>query len=94
MDPDWWHLSGVTLLQWHAAENAVDRGYQTFNLSVGPNTAKMRWSEQIVKHPEFIVCAPRRSSKAMFTAYRAASAVDSVRREAVLRRAVRVRAGA
>jgi CelD/BcsL family acetyltransferase involved in cellulose biosynthesis len=94
VDPEWWHLSGVTLLQWHAAEAAIDRGHQTFNLSVGPNTAKMRWSEHIVKHPEFIVCAPRRSSKAMFTAYRAASAVDSVRREALLRRAVRVRSGA
>jgi CelD/BcsL family acetyltransferase involved in cellulose biosynthesis len=94
IDPQWWHLSAVTLLQWHAAEAAVERGHQTFNLSVGPNTAKLRWSEQIVQHPEFLVCAPRRSSKLAFTAYRGASAVDSVRREALLRRAVRVKRGA
>jgi CelD/BcsL family acetyltransferase involved in cellulose biosynthesis len=82
VDPAWWHVSAVTLLQLHAAETAVRLGHGTFNLSVGPSVAKLRWSEQIRQHPEFIVCGPRRSSRAAYTAYRVAAAVAAVRREA------------
>jgi CelD/BcsL family acetyltransferase involved in cellulose biosynthesis len=80
-DPAWWEYSGVTVLQLHAAEAAVERGHRTFNLSVGPSVAKLRWSERIQQHPEFIVCGPRRSSQIAFTAYRVAAAVAEVRRE-------------
>jgi CelD/BcsL family acetyltransferase involved in cellulose biosynthesis len=82
VDPAWWHVSAVTLLQLHAAEAAVRLGHGTFNLSVGPSVAKLRWSEQIRQHPEFIVCGPRRSSQAAYTAYRLAATVAAVRREA------------
>jgi CelD/BcsL family acetyltransferase involved in cellulose biosynthesis len=81
VDPAWWHVSAVTLLQLHAAESAVRNGHRTFNLSVGPNVAKLRWSEQVRQHPEFIVCGPRHSSRAAFTVYRLVAAVAAIRRE-------------
>jgi CelD/BcsL family acetyltransferase involved in cellulose biosynthesis len=86
VSPDWWHASPVTLLQWHAAQAAVETGHAEFNLSVGPSVAKLRWSEHIRQHPEFLVCGPRRSSLAAYTAYRMAAAAASVRREAVRHR--------
>ena len=82
LDPEWWHLSAVTFLQWHAAMGAVERRHASLNMSVGPDVAKLRWSEQIQQHPEFLVCGPRKSSHAKFTAYRMASAVAGIHREA------------
>jgi CelD/BcsL family acetyltransferase involved in cellulose biosynthesis len=86
VDPTWWNVSPVTLLQLHAAENAVERGHSEFNLSTGPVVAKLRWSEQIMQNPEFVVCGPRRSSRMTFTAYRAVSVVAGVRRDAAVHR--------
>jgi CelD/BcsL family acetyltransferase involved in cellulose biosynthesis len=82
VDPQWWRASPVTLLALHAAEAAVERGYREFNLSAGPSVSKLRWSEQIRQHPEFLVCGPRRSSQLAFIGYRMAAAVAEVRREA------------
>jgi O-antigen/teichoic acid export membrane protein/CelD/BcsL family acetyltransferase involved in cellulose biosynthesis len=82
VDPDWWQVSPVTLLQLRAAEVAVERGYREFNLSVGPSVSKLRWSEEVRQHPEFIVCGPRRSSRLAFTGYRMAAAAAGVAREA------------
>jgi CelD/BcsL family acetyltransferase involved in cellulose biosynthesis len=81
VDPEWWQASPVTLLQLHAAEVAVERGYREFNLSVGPSVSKLRWSEEIRQHPEFIVCGPRPSSRLAFTGYRMVAAAAGVRRE-------------
>lgn len=81
VDPEWWQVSPVTLLQLHAAQAAVERGHHTFNLSVGPSVSKLRWSEQIRQHPEFVICGPRRSSRLAFTGYRMASAAAAVQRE-------------
>ena len=57
----------MTLLALHAAEVAVRQGHREFNLSVGPSVSKLRWSEQIRQHPEFLVCGPRWSSRLAFT---------------------------
>ena len=81
VDPQWWHVSPVTLLQLHAARGAVEQGHRIFNLSVGPSVAKLRWSEQVVQHPEFVVCGPRRSSWLAFTGFRMVSAAAVIRRE-------------
>jgi len=86
VDPAWWNFSPVTLLQLSAAESAVDRGHREFNLSTGPVVAKLRWSEQVVQNPEFIVCGPRGRSRAAFTAYRAVSAIVAVERDAAFHR--------
>ena len=82
VDPQWWQASPVTLLVLHAVEAAVRRGHREFNLSAGPSVSKLRWSEQVRQHPEFLVCGPRRSSLVAFTAYRMAAAAAAVRREA------------
>jgi CelD/BcsL family acetyltransferase involved in cellulose biosynthesis len=81
VNPEWWKLSPVTLLQLRAAETAVERGHAEFNLSTGPAVSKLRWSEHVQQHPEFIVCGPRRSSRAAFTVYQVAAAAAAVRRE-------------
>lgn len=86
VDPAWWSVSPVTLLQLTAAENAVRYGRGEFNLSLGPDVAKLRWSERIVQHPEFTVCGPSTRSRAGYTAYAAAAAVAGVRREAARHR--------
>ena len=86
VDPAWWEVSPITLLHLHAAETAVERGHREFNLSTGPNVSKFRWSERVVQNPEFIVCGPRRRSRAAFTAYRALSAIAGVRRDAATHR--------
>jgi CelD/BcsL family acetyltransferase involved in cellulose biosynthesis len=80
-DPEWWHVSPVTLLQLHAAQRAVERGHAVFNLSVGPSVSKLRWSEQIRQHPEFIVCGPRWSTRLAYTGYRMVAAAAAVHRE-------------
>ena len=87
VDSEWWNFSPVTLLQLRAAESAVERGDGEFNLSTGPAVAKLRWSEHVEQHPEFIVCGPRRSSRAAFSAYRVTAAAAAVRREAARHRA-------
>src|SRR5579863_4061018 len=81
VDPQWWHVSPVTLLQLHAAQLAVEQGHATFNLSVGPSVSKLRWSEQVRQHPEFLVCGPRWSSRFAYTGYRMIAAAAAVHRE-------------
>jgi CelD/BcsL family acetyltransferase involved in cellulose biosynthesis len=82
VDHQWWQVSPLTLLALHAAEAGVLRGHREFNLSAGPSVSKLRWSEQVRQHPEFLVCGPRWSSRMAFTGYRVAAAVAAVRREA------------
>jgi CelD/BcsL family acetyltransferase involved in cellulose biosynthesis len=86
VNPAWWKVSPVTLLQLRAAESAVALGHKEFNLSTGPCVAKLRWSERVVQNPEFIVCGPRARSQLAFTAYRAMSAIAGVRRDAAIHR--------
>jgi CelD/BcsL family acetyltransferase involved in cellulose biosynthesis len=81
VDPDWWHTSPVTLLQWTAMCRAVARGDSEVNLSMGPDVAKLRWSEQVVPHMEFVVCGPRTRSRLLLTGYAALGTVAGMRRE-------------
>jgi CelD/BcsL family acetyltransferase involved in cellulose biosynthesis len=87
VDPEWWHVSPVTMLQLHAAQLAVEQGHAVFNLSVGPSVSKLRWSEQIRQHPEFLVCGPRWSSRLAYTGYRMVAAAAAVHRESQRHRA-------
>jgi CelD/BcsL family acetyltransferase involved in cellulose biosynthesis len=82
VDPEWWHASPVTLLQYTAIGRAAERGDREMNLSVGPDVSKLRWSEQVVQHPEFVVCGSRDRSRRLLAAYSALSALASVQREA------------
>jgi len=82
LDPEWWHASPVTLLQYTAIEQAAERGNREVNLSVGPDVSKLRWSERVVQHPEFVVCGSRNRSRHLLAAYSALAALASVHREA------------
>jgi CelD/BcsL family acetyltransferase involved in cellulose biosynthesis len=82
MDPQWWTVGPVTLLQYTAMERALARGDAEVNLSVGPDISKLRWSEHVVQHPEFVVCGPRTRSRLLLSGYEAVAAVAAVHREA------------
>lgn len=86
VDPRWWYASPVTLLHLRAAERAIGAGHHELNLSMGPDVAKLRWSEQVLQHPEFVICGPGRRSQAAYAAYALAAEVAGIRREAVRHR--------
>lgn len=52
-DQSTWELGPVTHLQEHAFRTACEAGWRWVNMSPGPNLAKMRWSEQLLRHDEF-----------------------------------------
>ena len=86
LDPAWWRAGPVTLLQFEAIERAAARGDREVNLSVGPDLSKLRWSEQVVQHPDFVVCGPRPRSRRRLAAYSALASIAAVRREAARHR--------
>jgi CelD/BcsL family acetyltransferase involved in cellulose biosynthesis len=87
VDPRWWDVSPVTLLHLTAGERAVERGHVELNLSVGPDVAKLRWSETVVQNPDFVLCGPRRRSRLAYTAYALAAEGAGISREAKRHRA-------
>ena len=82
VDPRWWDVSPVTLLHLAAGERAIERGHGELNLSVGPDVAKLRWSETVVQNPDFVLCGPRRRSRLAYTAYALAAEGAGISREA------------
>lgn len=59
-----WPYSAVTHLQSVAVEDARAAGHRVFDLSCGPNQAKLRWSDQVRTATEFTLVGPRRRSRA------------------------------
>lgn len=86
VDPQWWDVSPVTLLQLAAGERAIERGHEELNLSLGPDVAKLRWSELVVQHPDFVLCGPRRRSRLAYAGYALAAEGAGIRREAARHR--------
>jgi CelD/BcsL family acetyltransferase involved in cellulose biosynthesis len=76
-----WEYSPVTLLQGCAIDDAIKLDHRQVDLSIGPDTAKMRWSEQLSVHPEFVLVPNRPLSLARFGTYWLASAAAAVKRE-------------
>jgi CelD/BcsL family acetyltransferase involved in cellulose biosynthesis len=75
-----WEFSPTTLLQGHAIEDAVTLGQSRVNLSAGPDTAKLRWSEDLALSSEFVLSPSRLRSNAVFWAYwQAAAAAELIR---------------
>jgi CelD/BcsL family acetyltransferase involved in cellulose biosynthesis len=87
VDPQWWDVSPVTLLHLAAGERAIERGHAELNLSVGPDVAKLRWSETVLQNPDFVLCGPRRRSRLAYTAYALAAEGAGIAREAKRHRA-------
>lgn len=81
INPDFWAFSPVTLLQGCAVSDAVALGHRWVNLSTGPDTAKLRWSEKLLMSTEFVLVPRRTSSRAAFAAFWQASVVAAVLRE-------------
>lgn len=76
-----WEFSPVTLLQGRATDDAVALGHRWVNLSTGPDTAKLRWAEELAMNPEFVLIPDRPFSRILFGAYWQASAAAQVARE-------------
>ena len=71
-----WRFSSVTHLLWQAVVDSHAAGHSELNLSIGPNQAKLRWSDAVRHYPDYVVLGPRRRSR---TAYLAAQTAASVR---------------
>jgi hypothetical protein len=81
MTPQAWEFSAVTLLQGQAVLDSATLGHDHVNLSTGPDTPKIRWSEKLIVNPEFILTPDRPFSRLAFSAYWQASAAAALRRE-------------
>lgn len=81
MSQEAWDYSAVTLLQGCVMDDAQKLGHRRVNLSTGPNTAKLRWSEEILVDPEFVLVPGRPLSLARFGGYWLAAAGVAVKRE-------------
>lgn len=76
-----WEFSPITLLQGRAVDDAIMLGHQWVNLSTGPDTAKLRWSEQLAMSTEFVLVPDRPFARAAFGVFWQASAAAAIRRE-------------
>jgi CelD/BcsL family acetyltransferase involved in cellulose biosynthesis len=88
-----WEYSPVTLLQGCAIDDAIKLDHRQVNLSTGPDTAKMRWSEHVSVHPEFVLVPNRPLPLARFGTYWLASAAAAVKRERTRHRLLTSRLG-
>jgi CelD/BcsL family acetyltransferase involved in cellulose biosynthesis len=81
MSREAWEFSPTTLLQGCAIDDAVALGHRWVNLSTGPDSAKLRWSEKLVLSAEFVLIPNRLYSRVAFGAYWQASAAAEIVRE-------------
>ena len=65
----WWPYSVATTLMAECLRYAIDRQDTLANLSPGPDVAKLRWSECLDLHQEFLMVGPRRRSRLAFSVY-------------------------
>lgn len=79
--PQWWPYSVATTTLAEGIKAAITRGDRLVNLSPGPDVAKLRWSEQLQLHQEFIVVGSRRGALPAFALFWLLRAVDLLRRE-------------
>lgn len=81
IDPRFWEFSPVTLLQGRAIDDAATLGHHWANLSTGPDTPKLRWSEELTVSTEFALVAGRGLARARFALFWLASQAGTVLRE-------------
>jgi CelD/BcsL family acetyltransferase involved in cellulose biosynthesis len=79
--PQWWHLSPVTTLTAAAIRKAIERGHRSFNLSVGADVAKLRWSEQLRLYQDFFVVRDGVVPRAAFSTFTSLRALALFQRE-------------
>jgi CelD/BcsL family acetyltransferase involved in cellulose biosynthesis len=81
MTEEAWQYSPMALLIHVVAQDTIARGATDLYLSVGPDEAKLRWSEEIEYYPQFVVVPPTRSARRGFSLYLPASSLARYRRE-------------
>jgi hypothetical protein len=88
VDPVHWHLGAPTALIVASIREAMLRGDEALNFSVNPDPAKLRWSDRLEFHNEFLVVAPSRTARAKLSLYWHARAGRSLtgRRQALKQR--------
>jgi CelD/BcsL family acetyltransferase involved in cellulose biosynthesis len=69
IDPAWWNLSPGTTLISEIMKAAIARADSSVNLSLYPEERKLRWSEVLELHNDFLAVAPRRRSRLAFSLY-------------------------
>jgi CelD/BcsL family acetyltransferase involved in cellulose biosynthesis len=82
-----WPYSAVTYLQSQAVADAQEAGHERMCLSLGPNQAKLRWTNKVEIHTEFGLVGPRRRSQLL---YLAAGTRDTITNYRAARRAHRI----
>ena len=80
VDPEQWRLGAPTFLIAASIRRAIEQGDKLVNLSLIPDSAKLRWSEQLELHNEFVVVAPTQRAQRMFAVYWHARAHRALRR--------------
>ena len=87
-DPAHWELGAATGLIEASIRAAIARRDDSLNFSGNPDPAKLRWSERLEFHNEFIVVAPSRRARAALSLFWQARARRSLagRRQTLWRR--------
>ncbi len=78
MDATGAELSAVTWLQSEAIRRASAAGVTEAAFSIGVDTAKLRWSEQVRSHHEFFLVSRTPFALATFALYQVARTVRTV----------------
>lgn len=69
LDPAHWRLGSPTMLMAAVIRRGIADGDRLLNLSLSPDPSKLRWSERIDFHNEFLIVAPSRRSRALFSLF-------------------------
>lgn len=67
VEPEHWRLGASAMLTAAAVQRSIERGDELVNFSSSPDSAKLRWSEQLEFQHEFLVVAPSRRSRLLFS---------------------------
>ncbi len=80
-DPRWWSYNVATTLTAECLRGAIARQDNMVNFSPGPHVAKLRWSDHLELHQEFVVVGGNRRSQLIFSLYWQLRAAAALRRE-------------
>ena len=80
-DPAFWEYGVATTLTAECVRASIGRGDRLVNFSPGPDVGKLRWSEHLVLHQDFVIVAPSRRARLAFGLFWQLRAAAIVRRE-------------
>jgi len=79
--PDGWQYSPLALITREIARDGIAAGRTRLDHSAGPDTGKLRWSEELETYPEFSVVRTDRRHRLAFLAHSHAAIGAGLRRE-------------